>query len=98
MLNAFVLKELHHLLGHHHEATLECEATGNDVHLHSIEYQSVHCFLCNVNLSPTEEEVVAKVKPQVGTFFNSCCLAQDKPYIDHWPSLPSLRGPPVQLI
>ena len=52
VLQAVVLKEVHHLREHNHEAVAHCITNGSETHIHSEAYAPVDCFLCFFHFAP----------------------------------------------
>ena len=52
ILQVVVLKEVHHLLDHHHETALHCESA--DAHLHGSEYAPADCVICFFHFAPAQ--------------------------------------------
>ena len=93
VVQVVALKELHHLLEHHHETSLHCDSTA--AHLHGEEYAPVDCFICFFHFAPaklqfSEFVLVPPVHlPSLPLFFYQNPLSEKVEW--HF----RLRGPPV---
>ncbi|MBK9017408.1 MAG: hypothetical protein IPM82_27050 [Saprospiraceae bacterium] len=56
ILQVVALKEVHHLLEHHHDAVAHCTDSGSGTHLHGEEYHPEDCFICVFHFAPATLE------------------------------------------
>jgi hypothetical protein len=95
LLQVVVLKEVHHLLEHDHDAVAHCEASSNETHLHGEEYHPEDCFLCVFHFAPAtlsfeDISIEAPLFPVKLPFFSyKSCLTPRQNW--HF----QLRGPPA---
>ncbi len=98
VLQAVVLKEVHHLLEHSHEEVAHCITNGQETHIHSEEYAPVDCFVCffhfaPATLCPGELSIQPPLfTPEKSSFFHQNTLA----FRVKWHF--QLRGPPSLVV
>lgn len=94
LLSVVALKEIHHLLDHHHEVA-HCDSNGREKHLHSEEYAPVDCLICFFCFYPSEmSQIGFELKPIPRPIFAHSFLYQN-PTQDLSRQTTFLRGPPA---
>lgn len=94
LLSAITLKEAHDILhiAHHHHP--ECEATGNDKHLHDDSFAFQTCLLCHFSFQNFEQTVSPQIAIQSVAPVSTPTFAQITFFTSNIHFLPYLRGPP----
>jgi hypothetical protein len=96
-ISAFVLREGHHFLGHHHKEIKACLDSNNNKHIHNDDYEYHTCFLCDFALFfsdgvksgiPPFGFIFLGIKNIYSSFFYQI------PSLSFFPSSSSPRGPP----
>lgn len=97
LLSVVALKEIHHLLDHHHEVA-HCDNNGRETHLHSEEYAPVDCLICFFHLSANEFQETTFQLKNIVLYYPSVCYLYKTPITkDAFQHTPS-RGPPASSV
>ena len=94
LMNTYVWKELHHVIGHDHSEHLECEHHGRTVHFHDAYQHGGDCYICQFNIAPLKKSNPSfRVQQPFPAFqakvsVEAFILTQDRI------CLPAQRGPP----